>query len=64
MPELRSRVIAVEPEALARVPVTIAVAAGTSKVVPILGALRTGIVKVLVSDVATVEAVIEEDRRG
>jgi len=62
MPELRDRVIAVEPEALARVPVTIAVAAGTSKVVPILGALRTGIIKVLVSDVATAEAVVEEDR--
>lgn len=64
MPELRSRVIAVEPEALARVPVTIAVAAGSSKVVPLLGALRTGIIRILVSDVATAEAVIEEDRRA
>jgi DNA-binding transcriptional regulator LsrR (DeoR family) len=64
MPELRDRVIAVEPEALARVPVTIAVSAGTSKVVPLLGALRTGVVKVLVSDVATAEAVVEEDRRA
>ena len=63
-PYLRERIIAVEPEALARVPVTIAVAAGSSKVEPLLGALRTGIIKVLVSDVATAEAVVEADRRA
>jgi DNA-binding transcriptional regulator LsrR (DeoR family) len=64
VPHLRERVIAVEPEALARVPVTIAVAAGSSKVMLLLGALRTGISRILVSDVATAEAVIEEDRRA
>ena len=61
---LRDRVIAVDPETLARVPVTIAVAAGSSKVEPLLGALRTGVIKILVTDVATAEAVVEADRRG
>ncbi|TAK02628.1 MAG: hypothetical protein EPO36_01335 [Chloroflexota bacterium] len=60
---LRDRVIAVDATSLARVPTTIAVAAGGSKVVPMLGALRTGLIKVLVSDVATAEAVVEADRR-
>ncbi len=64
VPHLRERIIAVDPGALGRVPVTIAVAAGSSKVVPLLGALRTGIIRILVSDVATAEAVIEEDRRA
>ena len=58
---LRDRVIAVDAEALARVPTTIAVAAGVSKVIPMLGALRTGLIKVLVTDVATAEAVVEAD---
>ncbi|MEW5992047.1 MAG: sugar-binding domain-containing protein [Chloroflexota bacterium] len=60
---IRERIIAVEPEALARVPVTIAVAAGSSKVVPLLGALRTGCIRILVTDVATAEAVIAEADR-
>jgi DNA-binding transcriptional regulator LsrR (DeoR family) len=44
--------------------VTIAVAAGSSKVEPLLGALRTGVIKILVTDVATAEAVVEADQRG
>jgi len=40
------------------VPVTIGVAEGTAKVAPLLGALRAGIVKVLVTDVRTAEAVV------
>jgi DNA-binding transcriptional regulator LsrR (DeoR family) len=63
VPHLRDRTIAVQPEALTRVTVTIAVAAGGSKVAPLLGALRTGIIRILVSDVATAEAVIDADGR-
>ena len=60
-PDLRDRVVAFDARALARVPVAIGVAAGESKVRPILGALRTGIVRTLVTDVATAEAVVELD---
>ena len=53
--KLRTRVIAFDARELGRVPSTIAVAHGRSKVGPILAALRSGIVKTLVTDVATVE---------
>jgi len=61
---LRERVIAFDARELSRVPVTIAVAGGPSKVRPILGALRSGALTMLVSDVRTVEAVLELDRAG
>ena len=54
---LRDRVIAFDARQLARVPVTIGVAGGPAKVVPILGALRAGIVNTLVTDASTAEAV-------
>jgi DNA-binding transcriptional regulator LsrR (DeoR family) len=60
-PDLRQRVVAFDARALPRVPVTIGVAAGESKVKPILGALRAGIVRTLVTDVATAEAVVALD---
>jgi DNA-binding transcriptional regulator LsrR (DeoR family) len=60
-PELRERVLAFDARALGRVPTSIAVAAGESKVRPILGALRTGVVRTLVTDVATAEAVVALD---
>ncbi len=60
-PELRDRVIAFDARRLGRVPVAIGVAAGESKVRPILGALRAGIVRTLVTDVATAEAVVTLD---
>jgi len=56
-PALRERVIAFDAQALGRVPVSIAVASGPGKVRPILGALRAGIVRTLVTDVGTAEAV-------
>jgi DNA-binding transcriptional regulator LsrR (DeoR family) len=59
---LRERVIAFDARALGRVPVSIAVASGESKVRPVLGALRAGVVRTLVTDVATAEAVVELDR--
>jgi DNA-binding transcriptional regulator LsrR (DeoR family) len=60
-PALRDRVIAFDARNLGRVPVAIGVAAGAGKVQPILGALRAGIVRSLVTDVATAEAVVALD---
>ena len=57
-PALRERVIALDARRLGRIPVSIAVAAGESKVRPILGALRAGVMRTLVTDVATAEAVV------
>ena len=53
--KLRTRVIAFNARELGRVPSTIAVAHGRSKVAPILAALRSGIVKTLITDVSTAE---------
>ena len=60
-PALHDRVIAFDTRRLDRVPAAIGVAAGESKVRPILGALRAGIVRTLVTDVATAEAVVALD---
>jgi deoxyribonucleoside regulator len=62
--ELRARTIAFDARQLPRVPLTIGVAEGAAKVGPILGALRAGIVKVLVTDVRTAEAVVALDARA
>jgi deoxyribonucleoside regulator len=56
---LRDRVIAFDARELPRVPVTIGVAGGPSKVRPILGALRARAVNTLVTDVRTAEALVE-----
>jgi DNA-binding transcriptional regulator LsrR (DeoR family) len=60
-PALRERVIALDARRLGRLPVSIGVAAGESKVRPILGALRAGVMRTLVTDVATAEAVVVLD---
>jgi DNA-binding transcriptional regulator LsrR (DeoR family) len=60
-PALRERVIALDARRLGRLPVAIGVASGENKVKPILGALRAGIVRTLVTDVATAEAVVALD---
>jgi len=60
-PALRDRVIAFDARHLDRVPTAIGVAAGEGKVRPILGALRAGVVRTLVTDVATAEAVVALD---
>jgi DNA-binding transcriptional regulator LsrR (DeoR family) len=57
--EVRDRVIAFDARELPRVPVTIGIGGGPSKVRPILGALRAGAVNTLVTDVRTAEAVVE-----
>lgn len=60
-PALRKRVIAFDATELRRVPTSIAVASGEGKVEPVLGALRSGVVRTLVTDVATAEAVVALD---
>ena len=62
--ELRARVIAFDARRLERVPTRIGVAGGRSKVRPILGALRSGALTVLVSDVQTAEDVLALDSVG
>lgn len=56
--ELRDRTIAYDARLLDRVPVRIGIAGGSNKVRPILGALRSGAVTTLVTDVHTAEAVL------
>jgi deoxyribonucleoside regulator len=58
---IRERSIAFDATELPRVPLTIGVASGPTKVEPILGALRAGALKVLVTDVDTADAVIALD---
>ena len=58
---LRERTIAFDARDLGRIPVRIAVAGGETKVAPILGALRGGMLTTLVSDEPTAEAVIALD---
>ena len=60
--DLRERTIAFDARRLDRLPVRIGVAGGSAKVRPILGALRSGAMTTLVSDVRTVEAVLDLDR--
>jgi DNA-binding transcriptional regulator LsrR (DeoR family) len=60
-PALRERVIALDARRLGRLPVAIGVASGENKVRPILGALRAGVVRTLVTDVATAEAIVALD---
>jgi DNA-binding transcriptional regulator LsrR (DeoR family) len=57
-PSMRARAVAFDARALPRVPVVIGVAEGPGKVVPILGALRGGLLNTLVTDVGTAEAVL------
>jgi deoxyribonucleoside regulator len=61
---LRARTIALDAASLPRVPVSIGVAEGATKVAPILGALRGGFLNTLVTDVRTAEAVVALDRES
>jgi DNA-binding transcriptional regulator LsrR (DeoR family) len=60
--DLRKRVIAFDARGLGRLPMSIGVGSGESKIRPILGALRAGVVKTLVTDVATAEGITALDR--
>ncbi len=57
--ELLSRTISVPFEALRKVPLVVAIAAGVAKTEAILGALRTGIVKILITDELCARAVLQ-----
>ncbi|MBI2763748.1 MAG: hypothetical protein HYX54_08385 [Chloroflexi bacterium] len=56
---LRDRSIACDARSLHRIPTSIGIASGATKIVPILGALRSGAVNVLVTDIETAERVLE-----
>jgi DNA-binding transcriptional regulator LsrR (DeoR family) len=60
-PALRDRVLAFDARQLGRVSTSIGVGSGERKVHPILGALRSGVVRTLVTDVVTAEAVVALD---
>jgi len=62
--DLRRRAIAFDARGLGRLPASIGVGSGDGKVRPILGALRAGVVRTLVTDVATAEAVVALDREA
>lgn len=57
--DLDARLIAIEREALARIPTVVAVAIGAEKYQAIQGALRTGYVDVLVTDETTAHALVQ-----
>ena len=61
---LRDRTIAFDARDLGRIPVRIGVAGGASKVRPILGALRGGMLTTLITDQPTAEAVLALDDAG
>ncbi len=62
-PALRDRVLAFDARSLKDVPVAVGVGSGERKVEPILGALRSGAVSTLVTDVATAETIVEVSAR-
>jgi DNA-binding transcriptional regulator LsrR (DeoR family) len=57
-PDLAARAIAISIDELRRVPSTVAVAAGPAKIGAIRGALRTGVVGVLVTDAQTAASLL------
>ena len=59
--ELRDRTIAFDARRLDRIPTRIAIAGGSAKAGPILGALRAGAPTILVTDAGTAEAVVALD---
>jgi deoxyribonucleoside regulator len=58
-PELGRRAVAIDVETLRATPRVVAVAVGMGKATAVRGALRTGIVRLLVTDRATARAVLE-----
>lgn len=61
--ELDKRNIGLGIQELQNVPVTVGVSGGLLKTKPILGALRNGLLNVLVTDLSTAQAIIELDDR-
>jgi DNA-binding transcriptional regulator LsrR (DeoR family) len=63
VPELAERAVAISLEDLRAVPRVVAVAAGREKARAIRGALATGIVDILVTDVEAATALVEEEAK-
>lgn len=61
-PELAARAMAISVEALGRIPHVIAVATGPDKALALRGALRTGIVRILVTDARAAVELLGSDR--
>lgn len=60
-PEFQKRIMGLSIDSLLRIPSRIAVAGGASKVKPILGALRGGLINILVTDTSTAQAILSLD---
>lgn len=58
--DFQKRLIGISADDLLKIPVRIGVAGGSPKVEPIIGALRGGLINVLVSDAATITQVLEK----
>ena len=62
--EMFDRTVTVSFETLRKVPLVVAVAAGVAKVDAIIGALRTGVVDVLITDEHCVRAILQQELSG
>ncbi len=62
--DYQNRLIGLSMDDLVNIPIRIGVAGGTGKIIPILGALRGGLINVLVTDSTTALAVLDQaDKR-
>ncbi len=61
--DLNSRLVALPPKEVARIPVTIAVASGVEKAEPLVAAMKGGYFNSLVTDEYTARAVLKEESR-
>ena len=61
-PDLAARAMAISVQALRRIPRVIAVATGADKAIALRGALRTGIVQILVTDADAAARLLESER--
>lgn len=61
--ELDKRNIGLGIDELRNIPITVGVSGGLTKTLPILGALRNGLLNVMVTDLITAQAVLELDSR-
>jgi deoxyribonucleoside regulator len=57
--DFHKRIMAIKPQDLMRIPKRVAIAGGEHKVLPILGALRSGMANVLITNEATARGVLE-----
>ena len=60
--EFQNRLIGISAEALTNIPIRIGVAGGSAKVGPIIGALRSKLINILVSDAKTISEVLEKSK--